>query len=122
MEKEGMFGRNWGRTKVENRQLRRELKNKAAFRPKNALFAIEKMNLRKRQVGATPVVAFFLNRHFWGQKHHFKPKYRVYFWHLSLITKRSPWSTSIPARFLSLTLNQDFDTLRLQKPEFRHSN
>jgi hypothetical protein len=45
----------------------RELKNKAAF-------TVEKMHLRKRQVGATPGVAFFLNRHFWCQNHHFKPK------------------------------------------------
>jgi len=59
------------------------------------------MHLRKRQVGATPVVAFFLNRHFWCQKHRFKPKYRDYFWHLSLITKRSPWSDpQFPLRLL----------------------
>jgi hypothetical protein len=37
------------------------------------------MHLRKRQVGATSVVAFFLNRHFWCQNHHFKPKKRGYF-------------------------------------------
>jgi len=37
------------------------------------------MLLRKRQDGATPAVAFFLNRHFWWQKHHFKPKKRGYF-------------------------------------------
>jgi hypothetical protein len=41
------------------------------------------MHLRKRQVGATQVVAFFLNRHFGCQKHQFKPKYRAYYWHLS---------------------------------------
>jgi hypothetical protein len=33
------------------------------------------MHLRKRQLGATQVFAFFLYRAFWCQKHHFKPKY-----------------------------------------------
>jgi len=42
----------WDRTEVENRQLWRELKNEAAF-------TVEKMHLRKRQVGASPVVGFF---------------------------------------------------------------
>jgi hypothetical protein len=47
------FGRLWGQTKVEYRQLRRELKNKAAF-------TVEKMHLRKRQVGASPASGCFL--------------------------------------------------------------
>jgi hypothetical protein len=28
------------------------------------------------QLGASAVIGFFLNRPFWGQKHHFKPKKR----------------------------------------------
>jgi hypothetical protein len=37
------------------------------------------MHLRKRQLGATPVFAFFLNRPFGCQKHHFKLKYESIF-------------------------------------------
>jgi hypothetical protein len=33
------------------------------------------MHLRKKQLGATPAFAIFLNYPFWCQKHHFKPKY-----------------------------------------------
>ena len=35
---------------------------------------------------------FFLNRLFWYQNHHFKPKKRYYFKHRSLIIRRSAWS------------------------------
>jgi hypothetical protein len=37
------------------------------------------LRYRKRQLGAIPVIGFFLNRPFWCQKHHFKLKKRDYF-------------------------------------------
>jgi len=49
----------------------------------------------KMQLGASPVIGFFLNRPFWSQKHHFKPKKQDFFYHKSLTVKRSPWSILI---------------------------
>jgi hypothetical protein len=42
-------------------------------------FTVEKMHLRKRQLGASPVAGFFLNRPFGCQKHLFKHKIQDYF-------------------------------------------
>jgi hypothetical protein len=56
--KTGGNRKNGDRTQVEHRKLRREFKNKAIFQPLSALFMVAKMHLRKRQVGATPMVAF----------------------------------------------------------------
>jgi hypothetical protein len=65
---------NWGRTKVERSQLRHEHKNKAVFRPYNALIYRRKDAFRgKGSPGASPVVSFLLTPPFWCQKHHFKP-------------------------------------------------
>ena len=90
---------NWGRAKVERRQLRHELKNKAVLRLKNALFTVKKMHLREKAARCSPVVGFFLNRPFLCQKHHFKTKKRYDFYHISLIVKRSPWTDPISGDF-----------------------
>jgi len=50
------------------------------------------LRYRERQLGAMPVIGFFLNRPFWCPNHHFKPKKRDYFLHRSLIVKHSAWS------------------------------
>ena len=42
------LGSAWGRTQVEHRPLRYELKNEAVLWPQNALFAIENMHLREK--------------------------------------------------------------------------
>jgi hypothetical protein len=44
----------WGRTEVECRQLRYVLKNKAVFRPWNALFTVDKMHLREKAAWCKP--------------------------------------------------------------------
>jgi hypothetical protein len=42
-------------------------------------YCCEKMHLRKKHLGATPVFGIFLNYPFSCQKHHFKPKYGTIF-------------------------------------------
>jgi hypothetical protein len=37
------------------------------------------INSFKAEGSNAPVIDFFLNRHFWCQKHHFKPKKRIIF-------------------------------------------
>ena len=69
----------WGRTKVERRQLRHWLK-KMAF-------------IGKRQLGASPVVGFFLNRPFWCQKHHFNLHF-VYSRYFIFISSDICWKIS----------------------------
>lgn len=68
-----------GRSRIDQRQLRHELKNKAVLWPYEALFTVEKMHLREKATWCNYRGFFFLNPYFWRQKHHFKSQKRDYF-------------------------------------------